>query len=87
MATVRIPSLMRDLTAGQAQVDVPGKTVREVIAALDTAYPGIKGRLCRGNEIDPAISVWVDGRIAPLGLLQAVGEHSEIQFLQAVAGG
>jgi molybdopterin converting factor small subunit len=78
---------MRDLTAGQERVDAPGRTVREVIAALDAAYPGIKGRLCRGNEIDPAISVWVDGRIAPFGLMQAVREHSEIQFLQAVAGG
>jgi molybdopterin synthase sulfur carrier subunit len=87
MATVRIPSLMRDLTAGREQVDAPGKTVLEVIAALDAAYPGFKDRLCRGGKIDPAISVWIDGRIAPLGLMQAVGEHSEIQFLPVAAGG
>ena len=87
MATVWIPSLMRDLTAGQQRVEAPGRTVREVIAALDAAYPGLKGRLCRGEQIDPAVSVWVDGRIALLGLRQAVGEDSEIQFLAAVAGG
>jgi molybdopterin synthase sulfur carrier subunit len=87
MATVWIPSLMRNLTAGRERIDAPGKTVREVIAALDAAYPGLKDRLCRGDEIDPAISVWVDGRIPPLGLMQAVGEHSEIVFLPAVAGG
>jgi hypothetical protein len=61
--------------------------VREVIAALDAAYPGFKDRLCREDEINPAISVWVDGKIAPLGLMQAVREHSEIQFLPVVAGG
>jgi molybdopterin converting factor small subunit len=87
MAMVWIPSLMRDLTLGQSQFDAPGKTVGEVIAALDAAYAGIQGRLCRGEEIDPALSVWVDGRIAPLGLVQAVEEQSEIQFLPAVAGG
>jgi len=78
---------MRDLTAGQERVDVPGRRVSEVIEALEAAYPGLRGRLCRGERIDPAISVWVDGRIAALGLRQAVGECSEIQFLPAVAGG
>jgi molybdopterin synthase sulfur carrier subunit len=87
MATVWIPSLMRDLTAGQHQVEAPGRTVREVIAALDAAYPGLKGRLVRGERLDPALSVWVDGRMALLGLAQAVREDSEIQFLQAIAGG
>jgi molybdopterin converting factor small subunit len=87
MATVWIPSLMRDLTAGRERVDAPGKTVSEVISALDAACPGFKERLFRGDGIDPAISVWVDGRIALLGLMQVVGEHSEIQFHPVVAGG
>jgi molybdopterin synthase sulfur carrier subunit len=87
MATVWIPSLMRSLTGEREQVDVPGKTVGEVIEALDAAYPGIRNRLCTGEQIDPAISVWVDGRIAPLGLIEGVGATSEIQFLPAVAGG
>ena len=78
---------MRDLTAGRERVDAPGKTVSEVITALDAACPGFKDRLFRGDEIDPAISVWVDGRIAPLGLMQALGEHNEIQLLPVVAGG
>jgi molybdopterin synthase sulfur carrier subunit len=87
MAMVLIPSLMRDLTAGRERVDAPGRTVGEVIDALDAVYPGIKGRLCRGGALVAAISVWVDGRLAPLGLRQAVGEQSEVQFLPAVAGG
>ena len=78
---------MRDLTGGREQIDVPGKTVGQVIEALDAAYPDIKGRLCKAGQIDPAILVWIDGRIALLGLLEAVGEQSEIQFFPAVAGG
>ncbi len=87
MASVWVPSLMRDLTAGQERVHVPGRRVSEVIDALEAAYPGFKDRVCRDGRIDPAISVWVDGRVAPLGLRQAVEEQSEIQFLPAVAGG
>jgi molybdopterin synthase sulfur carrier subunit len=87
MATVHIPSLMRDLTTGQAAVVAPGRTVRQVIDALDQAYPGIKARLCEGNRLGPTIAVSVDGRIAPLGLLAPVKEQSQILFLPAVGGG
>jgi molybdopterin synthase sulfur carrier subunit len=78
---------MRHLTAGQAQVSVPGETVGQVIEALEAIYPGIKDRLCQGNRLNPAIAVAVDGRITRLGLLETVGEQSEIHFLPAMAGG
>jgi molybdopterin synthase sulfur carrier subunit len=87
MAVVWIPSLMRDLTGGQEQVRVPGKTVGQVLAALDEAYPGIKGRLCEGERFVPTVMVSVDGKIARLGLLEPVREQSEIRFLPAIAGG
>ena len=87
MAVVWIPSLMRDLTGGKERVSVPGETVGHVIAALDDAYPGIRDRLCKGDRLDPAVAVSVDGRIARLGLLEPVEERSEIHFLPAMAGG
>ena len=87
MATIWVPSLMRDLAGGLEQVDVPGRTVGQAIDALDRAYPGIRDRLCDGGRIDTAIAVWVDGRIARLGLEEGIGERSEIYFLPAVAGG
>lgn len=87
MATVWIPSLLRDLTGGKAQVDVPGRTVGQVIDALEDAHPGIKKRLCQDDQIAPGITVSVDGRVAPLGLTEAVAEHSEIHLLPALAGG
>jgi sulfur-carrier protein len=87
MATVWIPSLLRPLTAGQTRVSTPGKSVGQVIEALEAVYPGLKDRLCQGDQLKPAITVSVDGRLTRLGLLAAVQEESEIHFLMAMAGG
>ena len=87
MALVYIPSLMRGLTNGQETVAVPGATLRQIIDNLDARYPGIKERLVLNDDLSPAISVAVDGEIARIGLLQAIGENSEVHFLPAMSGG
>jgi molybdopterin synthase sulfur carrier subunit len=87
MPTVWIPALLRDLTAGQETVTVPGATVRQVIEALDRLYPGMQDRLCDAHGLRPGIAVAVDTQVARLGLSQPVGDHSEVHFLPAVAGG
>ena len=78
---------MRDLTGGQESAEAPGQTVGQVIAALERAYPGLHGRLCDGQRLNPAIVARVDGKVARLGLSETVEEHSEIHFLPAIAGG
>ena len=87
MATVWIPSLLRELAGGQASVEISGSTLGELIAALESEFPGIRERLCVGQEIHPLIAVHIDGRIAELGLLETVHKESEVLFLPAVAGG
>jgi molybdopterin synthase sulfur carrier subunit len=87
MATVFIPALLRDLTGGRDTVVVPGATVRQVIEALEAAYPGVKGRLCEGDDLRRGVAVAVDTEVARLGLRQPVGEKSEVHFLPAVSGG
>ncbi|MBI3978946.1 MAG: MoaD/ThiS family protein [Chloroflexi bacterium] len=87
MAIIWIPSLIRDLTGGQERIAVPGATVRQVIANLEAAYPGVKERLCEGDRLSPAIAVAVDGQVTRRGLLQPVGETSEVHFVPAVSGG
>ena len=87
MAEVWVPPPLRPLTGGREQVEVSGRTVGQLIDALDAAYPGIKDRLCAGDALHPAVTVWVDGRIGRLGLLEPVQDCSEVQFLPAVAGG
>jgi molybdopterin synthase sulfur carrier subunit len=87
MARVWIPALVRDLTAGQETVTVPGARVRDVIDALERAYPGVKARLCDGDELRSGIAVVVDAEVARLGLRQPVGDDSEVHFLPAIGGG
>jgi molybdopterin synthase sulfur carrier subunit len=87
VATVFIPSLMEKLTGGQRQVTVVGSTVRQIINNLDEAYPGIKERLVDKHRMKPNITVAVDGTVSPLGILEKVGEDSEVHFLPAIGGG
>jgi sulfur-carrier protein len=87
MATVWIPSLLRECTRGKEQVQVSGNTLREVIDALDELFPGIKQRICEGDRLRPGITVAVDGIVVSVGLLKPVEPNSEIHFLPAVSGG
>jgi sulfur-carrier protein len=87
MATVWIPPLLRDVTDGRENVIASGATVAEVVADLERQYPGFRERLCRGETIRPGISVVVDNRATPLGLLASVRPDSEVHFLPAIGGG
>ena len=87
MAVVWIPPPLRDVTGGRETVTAAGATVRQVIAAVDRQYPGFKDRVCDGDGLRPGIAVAVDTQVARLGLLQPVGETSEVHFLPALAGG
>ncbi|MBN2391361.1 MAG: MoaD/ThiS family protein [Anaerolineae bacterium] len=93
MATVYIPSLMRDLTGGRDRADVQGRTVIQVIDALDATYPGVKARVCadvhsgNGNRLAPGVAVSVDGVIVRLGLRAPVKADSTIRFLPVIEGG
>ena len=87
MATVFIPSLMQSLTDGKHEVEIGGSTVRQIINNLEAAFPGMKERLLDKDQMKPNISVAVDGEVTPLGLLEKVGENSEVHFLPAIGGG
>ena len=87
MAKVYIPTLLRQLTGGRAEVEVPGATVRQVIENLEEQYPGIAERLLDQGRLRQNISVAVDDEIAPLGLMEAVGPSGEVHFITAIRGG
>ena len=87
MATVFIPPLMQKLTEEKQTLDVPGKSVREIVNNLETMYPGTKERIVDGFRLKPNIAVSVDGEVTPLGLLEKVKENSEVHFLPAIGGG
>jgi len=67
-------------------VAVEASTVREVIAALDRAAPGIADRLIRaGPSIREHINVFVDGDLADLDT--PVHRGSTVHVIPAVSGG
>ena len=75
MPVVWIPSLMQSLTDGQEQVRVEGETLREVVANLERAYPGVKDRVCEEDRIRPGLAVSVDGVVTNEGM-----RHYELSF-------
>jgi molybdopterin synthase sulfur carrier subunit len=87
MARVFIQSQMRDLTAGRAEFETPGATLRQVIAALEAACPGMAARLTDGDSLARGIAVSIDGQVTSRGLWARVEPHSEVHFLPAIGGG
>ena len=87
MAVVWIPPPIRSLTGGAETVRVQGKTLRQVINGLEDLHPGIKLRLLEGEQVQPALSVVIDGLAVQMGLLEPVGEDSEVHFIPAISGG
>ena len=87
MAKVWIPSLLRELCGGERIVEVPGRSVRQVIENLEARCPGIRERLIEDGELRPDLAVSVDGETTQIGLLQPVGDDSEVHILPALGGG
>ncbi len=89
MAEVWIPPKLQVLTAGNQQVQVEGSTVRRLINNLEEQHPGIKEYLVDDEEDDliPGLAVIIDGEVRQLGMLDTVGESSEVHFLPAIGGG
>ena len=82
-----IPSLMRGLTGGLAEVRASGATVRDAIDDLETRYPGIKTRLTGDDRLKPNIALVVDGISSKQGLRHPLTEASEVHFVPAISGG
>ncbi len=87
MPIVFIPTMLLSLSGGVKQVQVDAANLRQVIDGLDLIYPGIKTRLLQDGQIRPNLAVAIDGEVARLGLLEKVGEESEVHFVPAIGGG
>ena len=88
--SVRIPTILRTYTKGQAEVQAEGKTLAEVIDALEEAYPGIRARVLDDTgKIRRFVNVYVnddDVRFSE-GLDTPTPQGATISIIPAVAGG
>ena len=87
---VRIPTILRTFTGGQAEVTADPGTLREVLTGLDATYPGLSGRIVddTGN-LRRFVNVYVgeeDVRFAQ-GLETPVPAGAHVSVIPAVAGG
>jgi sulfur-carrier protein len=89
MPSVRIPTVLRTHTAGEAKVDAPGATVREVFDHLVADHPGLAAQLFDGGQVRGFINVYVDDEDIRYveGLDTPVDNSTEIAIMPAVAGG
>ena len=90
MSIVRIPTPLRKYSDGKAEIEVAGTTVREVIAALEGACPGIRERICDdAGAVRRFVNVFVaDEDIRFLDNLDTPVQLSdEISIVPAIAGG
>jgi sulfur-carrier protein len=88
--TVRIPTQLRELTGGAAEVSIEGGTVKELLAGLDAAHPGFAGRLHDDSgELRRFVNVFVaDEDIRFLdGIDTPVTDGQVVSIIPAVAGG
>ncbi len=89
--TVRIPSVLRNLTAGLETVSVSSSTtVEQMLAALDAAHPGIKARLCDdAGKLRKFVNVFVgeeDIRFLD-GPATELKDGDTVDIVPAIAGG
>jgi molybdopterin converting factor small subunit len=89
MPVVRIPSVLRKHTGGQAKVEADGDTVREVFARLTAQNPELEQDLLDGDQVRRFINVYVDDEDIRYvsGLDTPVEDDTEIAIMPAVAGG
>ena len=84
MAIVWIPAAIRSLANGKHKIIISGRTLGEIVDALEHLYPGIQDRLNR----DPALAVSVNGKIMQQIVPSVkIEEHCEIHFIPAISGG
>jgi MoaD family protein len=86
---VHIPTPMRQHTAGNAVVEVPGGTVQAALDALGKQYPEITQRMFDGAQLKRFLNIYLnDEDIRYLDNLgTAVKDGDEVSIIPAVAGG
>lgn len=88
--TVRIPTTMRPISGGASTVSVEGSTLRDVLAALNSAHAGFSERLFDdAGELHKFVNIFVsDDDVRYMeGLDTPVKDGDTVSIIPAVAGG
>jgi len=87
---IRIPTPLRKFTAGQAEIEAEGATLRDIFADAEAKHVGIHAKIFDdAGDIRRFINLFVNGedvRHAD-GLATAVKSGDEVSIVPAIAGG
>jgi len=89
--TLRVPTILRSLTRGAAEVSVDGaSTLAELLEKVDAEHPGVRGRVLDDDgKLRRFVNVYVgedDVRFAQ-GLETPTPDGVTVSIIPAVAGG
>jgi sulfur-carrier protein len=86
MATVRLRNPLKQLAGDQADHDVVGATVAELLRELERSQPPLSGWILdERGRVRRHINVFVNGEQA--GEDTAVGDNDRVDVLPAISGG
>ena len=87
---VRIPTPLQHLTCNQAEVICAGNTLAEVLSQLESAHPGITGRICdESGQVQRFVNIYLNGEDVRFreGVATPVVDGDEVAIVPAIAGG
>ncbi len=87
---VRIPSPLQKLTKEQSVVDVNATNVSELISKLESAYPGIKDRLCdEKGKVRRFVNIFLNEQDIRFLSQEStpLKDGDEVSIVPAIAGG
>ncbi|HET6370191.1 MAG TPA: ubiquitin-like small modifier protein 1 [Nitrospiria bacterium] len=90
MVTVRIPTPLRKLTEGQGEIKADGKSVQDLIDALERQYPGLRERLYdEQGELRRFVNIYVNEEDIRFmqGKETLLKEGDIVSIVPAIAGG
>jgi len=88
--TVRIPTPLRAVAKGNADVQAKGDTIEDVITDLERQFPGLRERLVEeSGEVRRFINIYVNQEDIRFlqGSKTAVKQGDEVSIVPAIAGG
>lgn len=88
--TVRIPTQLRELSGGNAEVSAEGGSLATVLESLETSHPGFRERLFdEQGELRRFVNVFVDDEDIRFldGVDTDVKDGATVSIVPAVAGG
>jgi hypothetical protein len=87
MARVFVPTLFRPLCGGQANLDVPGATLDELLHGIDGLCPGFYDRVVKDGRVRGELAVAIDSEAATYPLHEPIRPDAHVTIIPAIGGG